>query len=138
MRFYREYRQEEINMYKRWVKQAEDALKDSPKETSILWEVGNTVETKKISCSFNGSEALTIYCEPLEPYEFDDLLDTIDNVMMSNDCPKNENVEENTLSYISPGGKQLRIYLRSTECRTINTGKLVPEQKQICNFIKED
>lgn len=126
-------------------------IKNVPQESDILWEVAEVIEhsmnPKKYSLvSWMGKFEISCVMPPTTPTDFEELLDDLDEVFEANGYTLDLD-HENPLwrtgqeyHYITIADDDSRHWLKvvfsSTECKTIPTGRMVPETKNECILIK--
>lgn len=73
----------------------------------------------------------------LEPYDYHLMLreskfDSWDNRYSFYYCKNKEDINKNTFQLKTP---YLYFYFKSNQCKTVVTGKMIPERKEVCTMI---
>lgn len=138
MQFRREFYQEQINTRKTKIEEFEaKLLKPISKEETLLWEVGTALETLNYvsACLQADRSYLAVQLKrKIVINELEELYETIEEVLW--DFAFNSASTEKDIYYKHKDGTSINIYLNPASCKSIPTGKMVPEMKSDCGFVK--
>ena len=153
MRFYFEKLQDTVRHHTSILKRAKRTLADHNLTRSVpAYDVGVFLEdtykeSHQASVTQTGEYSVVLAINPLTPEEFDELTAEIDSILSDYGYTLDEDYKQESWQighcfshkHHSPWLENipsiLTVQLCSNTCKTINTGKLVPETKNICNLI---
>lgn len=145
MKFFYEQTMEDLISSERHLKRLKEQLVSPPKQSEVLWECAEYVESVVENCWIwwrNNGKGIQVYLnEQLDKDVYFTVIDVIEKIceeygyeMKHDKCSSYEN-EHN---YIFENGfDSLNIYFTSGTCKKVKTGKFLEEEVQVCGFFKE-
>jgi len=118
---------------------AKDKLIISPTNLEIaLWELTDelTAMLGKNAYIYYGMYSVSINLNrKISLEELEELYETIDDTLVGYKLD-DKNSTDKRLEYVNGKYEDITIYIRSSTCKRIPTGKLIPETKEDCSFVE--
>jgi len=144
MKFWYERRLSAIKRYEKYIKEAKEDIENPTKLTmaGITWEIASDLEKEDgfiLECSH---DEVSLYIhKPVSPEHFEDVFDFIEDVFNDYNYfidPDFSSAYGSTTIYRFQHETMpvIDVRIQSGVCRTVNTGKMIPETKTECSFIQ--
>ncbi len=156
MKFRAEKHKEVLTVYQKIITDYKEKLANPKPESAILWEIGNEFESSDSVSNVDwlGDIRICIYINgSINEYVFESLLDELDEIVSYYDYHLNfiaskfdswdneykyvycKNEMEIYQSIYNIEDSYFIVSFKGNSCKSIETGKMIPETKQVCNMI---
>jgi len=141
MEFYFEKINRSIASYQEYIKDYQKELTSLPESTAILWEVSTMLESYNKIVYWASNKKIYFYISSISPDDYDEIIDSIEDIMSSYGFSFNMDYEQPSWNssiehcFINEKKEECIVEIKSASCKTIKTGKMIPEIKEDCSFI---
>lgn len=143
MEFYSETRKRSLKNLKESIIEIEEEIKKGEsKSARYLWDVAEYLESLDNYCYWMNSIAITCHIRnPMTIEEYEELLNNVEEIISPGyifDVERQPTPQEDYQRFkYFHNNEFIYIDFHSPSCREVKTGRMVPEVKKECSFIKE-